>query len=386
MDFLNIEIEHKLKQILNVLSLTQQSKKFMRVSKRKTLKSDDINNSLRLLNFNVIQLTQPVIGYDAYANLEYEKIENVNGLWRQKQIIVDIEDYISKPIVSCPMSIFPHFHWLVLEGKRPNITENFIKEPSSERFRIDNPIEAQQTIELNDDQIEDIGTPNMSNRRHYRLNSINTLNNFNQNSNENKPERHGVQQAIIHNISKELQIFLDNFELRFRKEIKFSSKPYSIRSVTKEMQISLNIIKSEPGVVELLPYIIEFLMRSMSNKQFLNEPKVLMIVIRTLQGILDSPYFNLDPYLHQIVTIVLSIILSYNDKFIFDVVIAIKEQAIKVMQVIFLRYEIKYPKFVSQLLNLLRSHIIPNKDLKLMTVYGAIKVIPIYPGFVLTRT
>jgi hypothetical protein len=53
-DYLNTEIEEKLKSILSVLKiLTQQAKKFMRVTKRKTLKVDDLNHSLRFFNMKV---------------------------------------------------------------------------------------------------------------------------------------------------------------------------------------------------------------------------------------------------------------------------------------------------------------------------------------------
>ena len=94
----------------------------MRISKRKTLKVDDLNNSIRFYNFI------PLIGYDSYATSEYEKIENVKGLWRPKQNIVDIEEYLSKPLTAFPMKPFPHFHWFAIEGKKPNISENFIRE------------------------------------------------------------------------------------------------------------------------------------------------------------------------------------------------------------------------------------------------------------------
>jgi len=48
---------------------------------------------------------------------------------------------------------------------------------------------------------------------------------------------------LIHNISKELQIFLENFEQRFRKEIKISKlNPFPIFTMTKELEISKIII------------------------------------------------------------------------------------------------------------------------------------------------
>ena len=46
-----------------------------------------------------------------------------------------MEDYISKPIGSCPMQFFPHFHWICLEGKRPLIPENFIRDETKNNFQ-----------------------------------------------------------------------------------------------------------------------------------------------------------------------------------------------------------------------------------------------------------
>jgi hypothetical protein len=49
-----------------------------------------------------------------------------------------LEDYISKPIASCPMQFFPHFHWVSIEGKRPLIPENFIRDEIKSTTQIGN--------------------------------------------------------------------------------------------------------------------------------------------------------------------------------------------------------------------------------------------------------
>lgn len=151
-----------------------------------------------------------------------------------------MDDYLSKPIVSCPMQPFPHFHWVAIDGKRPNIPENFIRE----EYIVNKP----HSIVTNVSQIENLDVSIISQQQHP------------QSSNTNKK----THQSVIHNISKELQIFLENFEQRFRKEIKISRlSPNPLFKITKELQISLNVIESEPGVVELLPYIMEFLMSNL---------------------------------------------------------------------------------------------------------------------------
>jgi hypothetical protein len=111
------------------------------------------------------------------------------------------------------MQPYPHFHWVALDGKRPNIPENFIREdfkvtPVSEDVKMQ--VEGIQSI---------VQQPNIEKRNAK------------------------IIPPVIHNISKELQIFLDNFEQRFRKEIKVSRLSTSdIFTITKELAISNNII------------------------------------------------------------------------------------------------------------------------------------------------
>lgn len=56
---------------------------------------------------------------------------------------------------------------------------------------------------------------------------------------------------VIHNISKELQIFFENFKQRFQNEINgnkiINNNPYLYLS--KDIQMSINIIKTNPGIV-----------------------------------------------------------------------------------------------------------------------------------------
>ena len=114
-NYLNLELEEKM------LMIVKQAVKYMRVTKRKTMKIDDLTNAMKFYNFNA------PIGYEPYNIAEYEKIEGINGLWRLKQNIIDIDEYISKPLEPIPMKPIPHFYWFCLNGKRPEIPENFIR-------------------------------------------------------------------------------------------------------------------------------------------------------------------------------------------------------------------------------------------------------------------
>lgn len=239
-DYLNVEIEEKIKLIL------KQAQKFTRISKRKTLKVDDLGHSLKLYN-----IEEP-IGYDSYSMTDYEKIENVKGLWRMKQNVIDIEDYLTKPMAIYPMQPFPHFYWFALEGKRPNIPENFIRNENQPKDN--NKKEEEKVSEIKENKVKD--------NNDEEDNKI--KNEFNMEDSKEEPKRIN---HVIHNISKELQIFFENFKQRFQNEINgnkiINNNPYLYLS--KDIQMSINIIKTNPGIVELVPYIINFLMTSFEN-------------------------------------------------------------------------------------------------------------------------
>lgn len=61
-------------------------------------------------------------------------------------------------------------------------------------------------------------------------------------ANSKSEKSNKISGPLIHNISKELQIFLENFEQRFRKEIKTNKlNPNPNFSMTKELEISKKI-------------------------------------------------------------------------------------------------------------------------------------------------
>eukprot|EP00340_Litonotus_pictus_P000165 CAMPEP_0170524252 /NCGR_PEP_ID=MMETSP0209-20121228/9665_1 /TAXON_ID=665100 ORGANISM="Litonotus pictus, Strain P1" /NCGR_SAMPLE_ID=MMETSP0209 /ASSEMBLY_ACC=CAM_ASM_000301 /LENGTH=719 /DNA_ID=CAMNT_0010812805 /DNA_START=1 /DNA_END=2160 /DNA_ORIENTATION=- len=377
MDFMNLEITYKMKEILS------NAKKFMRVSKRKTMKSDDINNALAQANF------KKIVGFDSYASVEFERIENYKGMWKQKQSVVDIDNYLSKPIATCPMDIFPHFHWIAIEGKRPNIAENFIKEkikvnPGSSNK---NMVEADKEKNIKDSNKLvpniNIDTINLTVNNTVINNHtpINTHINHHIQPNtyySNLPlsEKSTVIQPLIHNITKELQIFLENFELRFRKEIKqikASSPGQSPHKMTKELEISLTALRNEPGLVELLPYLIEFFMNTFNNKQNLAEPRIQYLIVTSLKSIVINPYFNLSPYLHQIISLIMSIVLMGREKnFTYDLVM-LKLEACWLMMVIYKKFEFMYPEFIKQLLSVVnKCLILREENPRLVSLFGAI--------------
>ena len=357
-DYLNVEIEEKIKLILS------QAQKFIRISKRKTLKVDDLGHSLKLYN-----LEEP-IGYDSYSMTDYEKIENVKGLWRMKQNVIDIEDYLTKPMAIYPMQPFPHFYWFAIEGKRPNIPENFIRNENQNVDINNNKMEEEQ---INDNVSKDLNNDE-------EVNKINEeINNENNNKNEIKIEEEKKEEKkinhVIHNISKELQIFFENFKQRFQNEVNANINNHYLY-LSKDMQKSINIIKTNPGIVELVPYIINFLMTYFEN--YSTDVKICHCILHFINSIINNKSFFLEPYLHQILMLIISLILYENDKnnmIYLDPIIRLKFYAIKILEQIIMTYSIKYHELQFQLVQIFMENIDfkENDKINYLRIFGAVE-------------
>ena len=256
----------------------------------------------------------------------------------------------------------------VIEGKRPNIPENFIRndnqnqdiqkirqqQKSQSNFLLEldpspdnmakegnnlNNININQNNEsLNNNKIIDINV-NID-----IINNKDNINEFGLNNNDNEKTKKITH--VIHNISKELQIFFENFKQRFKNETNANkinnNWPYLFLS--QDMKMSIEIIKTNPGVVELVPYIINFLM---NYEHFSSNTKICYCILHYINSLITNQSFFLEPYLHQILIIIISLILyekekdkdKDNDNLIYlDPIIRVKFYAIKILEKIIFKY------------------------------------------------
>ena len=386
-DYLNTEVEEKIKLIL------LQAQKFIRISKRKTLKVDDLSHSLKLYNID-----EP-IGYDSYSMIDYEKIDAIKGLWRMKQNVIDIEEYLSKPMAIYPMQPFPHFYWFAIEGIRPNIPENFIRNDTQnqdiQKIRQQQKSQSKFLLELdpspdNMAKEENNLLSNNQNNESANNNKIieNDENNIIQNNDdnlngfglENNKEDAKKINHVIHNISKELQIFFENFKQRFQNEMN-TNKLNSNRQylfLSKDMEMSINIIKTNPGIVELVPYIINFLMDCFAKSP--NDIKICHCILHYINSLINNQSFFLEPYLHQILIIISSFILYENDNdniTHLDPIIRFKMYAIKILEQIIFKYYIKYHDLQFQLVQIFMENIIfeGKEENNYLKIFGAIEAL-----------
>ena len=306
-------LNQEIEQKLNAIAT--QAKILMRITKRQKLTVDDISNSIRRFNQkeNVI-----------YPSFECESNE------------IDIDSFSSEPLAPCPLKPITHFHWFCLQGKIPNISSNKIQ-----------------------------------NEYVMPLNSINNNEYIQQGNSKVVPK-------LDKTLSKELVNFMENFENNFQKEIKknlLSEATYA--TISNEMEINLIIIQSEPGIIHLFPYLLSYILNEGENIKNINEPKTQMIILYHIKAILTNKYFYVDPYLSQIIRVLLNYILyeSIGIRTLkIPAMIRVKNLSLQCLKIINDLFASRYPSLTKDIVYMLSSNIIPNiKNPKYLTSYGAIR-------------
>jgi hypothetical protein len=95
-----------------------------------------------------------------------------------------------------------------------------------------------------------------------------------------------------------------------------------------------------------------------------------MLTLTYIKAILQNPFFYIEPYVHQILSLILSLILMHYATTISDLMIHVKDCAVTLLKDLFAKYEIKYPNFKVQLLEIFKANLDKSS---LFTIYGAVK-------------
>lgn len=88
----------------------------MKHGKRFKLSSEDINNSLKLRNMDIL------FGYSSSKPVEYIRVRK--DLVSIKETELDVEQIINAPLPKYPRDVSINTHWLAIEGVQPSIPQN----------------------------------------------------------------------------------------------------------------------------------------------------------------------------------------------------------------------------------------------------------------------
>ena len=307
-EYLNKDILEKVNIIID------QSKKFMRITHQKKLTKETLLNSIKYLNFSNHLITKDD---ELYESENIDNDENNN--------IISIKKYLNEPIIEKPLNTMVFYHWFCIHGFCPRTSLN----------KLDNK------------------KVSLSLTSKYEPN------------NKLVKDNHDLIIKMTKNISKELVFFAINFEKAFQNVIKeeFINLNSNINNkinspIQKEMEINATVIKLEPEIVQIFPYLLAFLEENIKNKEVMKIPRIQLIILYHIKSISINKYFNLLLYMNNILELLIGLLLysnNQNDNNIIKDYIFVKQEIISFINELM----IKYSKYKKDLISSISHYVIP---------------------------
>ena len=124
------------------------------------------------------------------------------------------------------------------------------------------------------------------------------------------------------------------------------------------MEINAIIIKSEPEIIQLFPYLLAFLEENLKNKEIMKMPKIQYIILYHIKAIAVNKYFNLITYINNILEILMSLLLYSNNIDDNDIknIIKVKEEIIIFLEDLMKN---KFNKYIPDLIYSISNFILP---------------------------
>jgi len=258
------------------MHLIQEAKKIMRHSKRRVLKTTDIDSALKQIersNVNQVFGTYPY---------EYEKKTNEDTTqWILKNDEINLSQFISKPITETPLKTSIQMHWALLNGEIPLVPENIL--PPKEKIELKKTEPDPMTVFLKE-KTEDKPKRKIK-MDHGKGNS-----------------RYDVWVTIP--ITQEVKEFFNKFLEMFNIEENDNKHNIELR-VSKEVSTDfwsyVIMAKTEPSVVAVIPAIVDFIYNKcidyISTKMNA-DAKMLYICMKIIKCLLENQYYNCEEIIH----------------------------------------------------------------------------------------
>ena len=209
-------------------------------------------------------------GYQTNRSLTYKEAKVGPGqtLYYIDDDEVDFEKIINQPLPKVPRAVNFTAHWLAIEGVQPSIPQN----PLPSEVRALPP------------QI----------RGSQKNHSVSALSNDVE-----------VKPLVKHVISKELQLYFD----RVVEALLTSPGPDTSDNSASLRNIALNSLRNDPGLHQLVPYLVQFVQEQISENLKSNV-EIVQTMLEVIHAILLNDTIYIEPYIHQIMPCLLTPLLS----------------------------------------------------------------------------
>ncbi|ORY75090.1 transcription initiation factor TFIID subunit 6 [Protomyces lactucae-debilis] len=288
-------------------AIIQEATKFMRHAKRTTLRVSDIDHALRALN------VEPVYGFAAHNPIKYREAPIAAGqppLYYVEDEEIEFEKLMQMPLPKVPREVAYTAHWLAVEGVQPAIPQN----PAPQEVATQEETEAATT--------------------------------------EVKP-------LVKHVLSKELLLYFERISKALLDEDNETMR-----------QAALASLRSDPGLHQLLPYIIQFIAEKVTHN--LRNLFVLETMMRVAAAVLENANLFVEPYIHGLIPSLLTCIVAKKLGSGTDDHYSLRDLAASILGALCDRFGESFTSLKPRVTKTLLRAFLDNKK-PLTTQYGAIR-------------
>lgn len=226
--------------------LIDSALKFMRHSKRTRLTPQDINQALRTQN------TEPMYGFQESRPIRFHRAANTSStmmdeIYYTEDTEIDLDKLMEQELPEMPPPVAYTAHWLAVEGVQPRIQQNPMPAEEEETAKRVKTAGGMETVPL-----------------------------------------------VKHVLSRELQLY-------------FECIVESLQSKDPKVQnTALESVSVDAGIHQLVMYFVQ-LVASMVRHQ-LEDLEQLKMALRVSQAIRRNPNLFVDPYMHQLMPALLTLV------------------------------------------------------------------------------
>ncbi|KAI0769094.1 transcription initiation factor TFIID complex subunit [Trametes elegans] len=274
------DVEYRIQQVV------EEAARFMRHAKRTTLTTGDIDQALRVLNI------EPLYGHFPYnpptfrRALPFPQMQSAGPVYFTEDEEIEFDRTLREEKVTLPKGVSWTAHWLAVEGVQPLIPEN---PPAVPRDVDPESAAAKQGITSSLSGPVFPLTPPSSDRPSPIQ------------ATKQQPQQHVTAKQVL---SRELELYYT----RLTSSLLPPSPDFAKRTA------ALASLRHDAGLSPLLPYLVRWVGQGVvdalrSGSQSENDGKVLEVLLDVIGALLDNPTLGVEPYLHQLLPSIFSILL-----------------------------------------------------------------------------
>ncbi|PNY27120.1 Transcription initiation factor TFIID subunit 6 [Tolypocladium capitatum] len=236
------DVEYRIGQVII------EALRLMRAARRTTMTVNDVALALRVLD------VEPLFGYDSTRPLRYGEASLGPGqpLFYIEDEEVDFEKLINAPLPKVPRDMSFTAHWLAIEGVQPAIPQNPTTAESRSQDLLPKGPGANPALNAL------AGNDNVS-----------------------------VKPSVKHIVSKELILYFDKIQAAI-----LDDNPDE--EVVRLRQAALGSVRDDPGLHQLIPYFINFIMDRVTHH--LDDTFTLKQMMELTNALIENKSLFLDPY------------------------------------------------------------------------------------------